>query len=315
MRFDFLYDRRRRIFAIGYRLADAEGPGRLDAAVLRPAGLGGAARQLRRHRQGRRAAAPLVPPRAPRHQRGRPRHADVVGRHDVRVPDAAAADAHLPRHAARSELPRERAAADRVRPPARRAVGHLGVGLRVHRPRGHYQYKAFGVPGLGLKRGLSTDLVVAPYATALASLVTPAAAAENLERLAGWVSKGRFGFYEAIDYNPRGRDVDADAGRRRARRGARLLRAPPGHVARGAGQRGLRRTCSSRASTPIPACRPPSSCCRSACRARRSCRSRGRPKARRRRRRCPCSPRAGSGRRTRPACTPISFRTGATRPR
>ena len=42
---------------------------------------------------------------------------------------------------------------------------------------------AFGVPGLGLKRGLSTDLVIAPYATALASLVTPAAAAENLQKL------------------------------------------------------------------------------------------------------------------------------------
>jgi cyclic beta-1,2-glucan synthetase len=43
----------------------------------------------------------------------------------------------------------------------------------------HYQYKAFGVPGLGLKRGLSDDLVVAPYATALAALVDPAAAART----------------------------------------------------------------------------------------------------------------------------------------
>src|SRR5213075_3294629 len=48
---------------------------------------------------------------------------------------------------------------------------------------GNYQYKAFGVPELGLKRGLSEDLVVAPYATALATMVAPAEAAENLRRL------------------------------------------------------------------------------------------------------------------------------------
>jgi cyclic beta-1,2-glucan synthetase len=74
---------------------------------------------------------------------------------------------------------------------------------------GNYQYRAFGVPGLGLKRGLSTELVIAPYATALASLVTPAFAAENFTRLAALGVEGRFGFYEALDYNPRGRDVDA----------------------------------------------------------------------------------------------------------
>ena len=119
------------------------GPGRLDGVVLRPAGVGGAARELRRDRQGRRAAASLVPPRAAGDQRRRPRDADVVGRHDVRVPDAAAADAQLPGHAARSELPRQRAAPDRVRPPARRAVGHLGVGVCVHRSRGQ-----LSVPGV-----------------------------------------------------------------------------------------------------------------------------------------------------------------------
>ncbi len=91
-------------------------PGPLRRRVLRPARLRGAPRQLRRDRQGRRAAAPLVPPRPPRHQRERPRRADLVGRHDVRVPDAAAPDAQLPGHAARSELPRRGAAADRLRP-------------------------------------------------------------------------------------------------------------------------------------------------------------------------------------------------------
>src|SRR5262249_52122081 len=73
---------------------------------------------------------------------------------------------------------------------------------------GNYQYRTFGVPGLGLKRGLSTDLVVAPYATALASLITPSAAAKNLERLTRLGLLSRFGFYESIDYNPPARDMD-----------------------------------------------------------------------------------------------------------
>ena len=38
---------------------------------------------------------------------------------------------------------------------------------------GDYQYQAFGVPGLGLKRGLGRDLVVAPYATAMAAMISP----------------------------------------------------------------------------------------------------------------------------------------------
>ncbi|HKP96050.1 MAG TPA: glucoamylase family protein [Fibrobacteria bacterium] len=63
-----------------------------------------------------------------------------------------------------------------------------------------YQYSSFGVPGLGLKRGLSGDLVVAPYATGLAALVAPREAAENLERLRREGAEGRYGFYEAIDY-------------------------------------------------------------------------------------------------------------------
>ena len=66
----------------------------------------------------------------------------------------------------------------------------------------NYQYRAFGVPGLGLKRGLSEDLVIAPYATALALMVAPEAACENLQRLAADGILGRFGFYEAIDYTP-----------------------------------------------------------------------------------------------------------------
>jgi cyclic beta-1,2-glucan synthetase len=66
----------------------------------------------------------------------------------------------------------------------------------------NYQYRAFGVPGLGLKRGLAADLVVAPYASALALMVEPEAACVNLQRLAAAGCEGRYGFYEAIDYTP-----------------------------------------------------------------------------------------------------------------
>jgi cyclic beta-1,2-glucan synthetase len=65
-----------------------------------------------------------------------------------------------------------------------------------------YQYSNFGVPGLGLKRGLSANLVIAPYATALAAMVRPKDAATNLRRLAGLRALGRYGYYEAIDYTP-----------------------------------------------------------------------------------------------------------------
>jgi cyclic beta-1,2-glucan synthetase len=63
-----------------------------------------------------------------------------------------------------------------------------------------YQYSNFGVPGLGLERGLSEDLVIAPYATALAAIVDPVAAARNLGRLADVGARGPYGFYEALDY-------------------------------------------------------------------------------------------------------------------
>ena len=66
----------------------------------------------------------------------------------------------------------------------------------------NYQYKAFGVPGLGLKRGLAGDLVIAPYASALALMVAPEAACRNLENLASHGFQGKYGFYEAIDYTP-----------------------------------------------------------------------------------------------------------------
>ncbi len=67
-------------------------------------------------------------------------------------------------------------------------------------PGGSYSYKAFGVPDLGLKRGLSDDLVVAPYATLLALPVDPQHALSNLRRLSNLGMEGRYGFYESLDF-------------------------------------------------------------------------------------------------------------------
>ena len=66
----------------------------------------------------------------------------------------------------------------------------------------NYQYRAFGVPGLGLKRGLADDLVIAPYASALALTIAPEEACLNLERLTAEGFSGKYGLYEAIDYTP-----------------------------------------------------------------------------------------------------------------
>lgn len=66
----------------------------------------------------------------------------------------------------------------------------------------NYQYRAFGVPGLGLKPGLGEDLVVTPYATALAALVRACAAAKNFDLLQRAGLDGSYGFYESVDYTP-----------------------------------------------------------------------------------------------------------------
>lgn len=88
-------------------------------------------------------------------------------------------------------------------------------GTRTHTPWGisesgfyafdpgmHYQYKAHGVQSLGLKRGLDSELVVAPYASFLALLLAPKSALRNLRRLRDMGLEGRYGLYEAVDYTP-----------------------------------------------------------------------------------------------------------------
>lgn len=65
-----------------------------------------------------------------------------------------------------------------------------------------FQYRPFGVPGLGLKRGLSDDLVISPYSTMLAATVDHEAALTNLRALENMGALSKYGFYEAIDYTP-----------------------------------------------------------------------------------------------------------------
>lgn len=66
----------------------------------------------------------------------------------------------------------------------------------------NYQYRAFGVPELGLKYGLSEDAVISPYSTIMALTVDPKQALENLERLDKMKLIGKYGFYEAADFTP-----------------------------------------------------------------------------------------------------------------
>ncbi len=66
----------------------------------------------------------------------------------------------------------------------------------------NYQYSNFGVPNLGLQRGLSRNAVIAPYASLLAAQYQPAAAVANLKRLAKLGALGRYGFHDSVDFTP-----------------------------------------------------------------------------------------------------------------
>ena len=69
--------------------------------------------------------------------------------------------------------------------------------------KGNYQYKTFGVPWLGLKRDLDDEIVISPYATAMALTFYPNEAIENLKIIDENSGTGKYGFYESIDYKPK----------------------------------------------------------------------------------------------------------------
>ena len=208
MRFGFLYDPQRRIFATGYRLADADGPGRLDsshydllASEARLASFLAIARgevpQAHWFRLGR-----LV--------------TSVDGSPTLLSWGATLFEYLMPLLLMRSypqtllDQTCHMAVRAQRRYGAERGVpwGISESAFNVVDRHETYQYKSFGVPGLGLKRGLGDELVVAPYATALAAMVEPAQAVRNLRRLAAQGLAGAYGFYEAIDYTHRAASDD-----------------------------------------------------------------------------------------------------------
>jgi cyclic beta-1,2-glucan synthetase len=203
MNFSFLFDRQRKIFSIGYRLADAEGPGRLDPAFYDL--LASEARLT-----SFLAIAKGDVPQSHWFHLGR-LITNVEGRPTLLSWSATMFEYLMPRLYMKTypgtllDLSCRMAVRRQISYASQRRVpwGISESAFNLVDRHGNYQYKAFGVPGLGLKRGLADELVVAPYATALAALVDPAAAIRNFRRLAAEGLDGAYGFYEAIDYTPR----------------------------------------------------------------------------------------------------------------
>ena len=203
MNFRFLYDPRRQLLAIGYRGADIEGPGRLD-----PAHYDLLASEARLASFVAIAKGDL--PEAHWFHLGRAA-TSVHGVPTLLSWSGTLFEYLMPMLVMRS-YPGTllddacRMAVRRQRDYASQRGVPWGISESAYDAvdrHENYQYKAFGVPGLGFKRGLASELVVTPYATALAALVDPAAAAENLRRLAAKGLEGAYGPYDAIDYTPR----------------------------------------------------------------------------------------------------------------
>ncbi|MDO8794619.1 MAG: glucoamylase family protein [Vicinamibacterales bacterium] len=218
MHFGFLFDRKRQLFAIGYRLAEGDTPGRLDASFYdllaseaRLASFVAIAKgdvpeshwfHLGRSITTERGAPILLSWSATLFEYLMPLL--VMRSYPNTLLD----------ESCRLAVRRQISYADQRGVP----WGISESAYNVVDRHGTYQYKAFGVPGLGLKRGLGDEVVVAPYASALALMVDPAASAANLRRLTAEGLEGPFGFFDAIDYTPRGieasdaADIAAPAG-------------------------------------------------------------------------------------------------------
>ncbi|HSF99991.1 MAG TPA: glucoamylase family protein [Vicinamibacterales bacterium] len=212
MDFRRLFDTRRQLFGIGYRLADADGEGRLDkscydllASEARLAGFlaisKGEVPESHWFHLGRLATA----------VRGVP----------VLLSWGATLFEYLMPLLVTRTYPGTlldgscRMAVQRQIDYGRRLGVPWGVSECAYSAvdrHGTYQYKAFGVPGLGLSRGLGDELVVAPYASAMAAMLVPAQSAANLRRLAALGVEGDHGFFDAIDYTNRGQDAGGATG-------------------------------------------------------------------------------------------------------
>ncbi len=203
MNFTFLYDRQRQLFSIGYRMADVGGPGRLDGSYY----------DLLASESRLASFFAIAKGDVPQ------RHWFHLGRLVVSVkgvPTLVSWSATMFEYLMPLLLMRNYPGTLLGQSCRMVVKKQIAYGRKRHVPwgisesaydlkdrLGNYQYKEFGVPGLGLKRGLADELVVAPYATALAALLDPAGAAKNLRRLTSEGAEGEFGYYDAIDYTAR----------------------------------------------------------------------------------------------------------------
>jgi cyclic beta-1,2-glucan synthetase len=226
MDFRSLYDTQRRIFSIGYRVADAEGPGRLDPSYY---DLLASESRLASFL----AIAKGEVPQAHWFHLGR-LLTSVDGSPTLLSWSATLFEYLMPLLVMRSypetllDQTCQMAVRRQIHYGAERRVpwGISESGYNVVDRYDNYQYKAFGVPGLGLKRGLGDDLVVAPYATGLAAMVDPARAARNFRRLAEEGLEGVYGYYEAIDYT---RVQEGEEVRPRSKAGGTVIRSYLAH--------------------------------------------------------------------------------------
>jgi cyclic beta-1,2-glucan synthetase len=183
MDFRFLFDESRKLLSIGYRLADA---------TLDPSCYDLLASESRLASFVAIAKADVPPQhwfvlgRTAHPGRTRCRSRVVVGV-DVRVPHADAGDAAAARQPARRDLRQRRAATDRLRGRTGRALGCLGVRAQHPRRRADLPVLRLRRPRSGAAPRAGADVVVAPYATALAAMVDPQAALANFRGSVRWV--------------------------------------------------------------------------------------------------------------------------------
>ena len=206
MNFKVLFDTKQQLFAIGYRLPDADGPGRLDASYY---DLLASEARLASFIAIAKGDVPEAHwfhlGRSITSERGAP----------VLLSWSATLFEYLMPLLVMRSYPNT-LLDESCRLVVRRQIDYAaecGVpwgisesAYNVVDRHGTYQYKAFGVPGLGLKRGLGDEVVVAPYATALAAMIDPVASTLNLRRLAAAGLEDQYGFFDAIDYTHRDHD-------------------------------------------------------------------------------------------------------------
>ena len=206
MNFRFLFDPKRQLFAIGYRLADAEGTGRLDVSYY---DLLASEARLASFIAIAKGDVPET------HWFHLGRSVTSVHGAPVLLSWSATLFEYLMPLLIMRTYPNtlldescRLAVRQQMDYAAARGVpwGISESAYNLVDRHGTYQYKAFGIPGLGLKRGLGDEVVVAPYATALAVTLDPAASTANLRRLATIGLDADFGFFDAIDYTVRGPD-------------------------------------------------------------------------------------------------------------